>query len=99
MAKQSPRAQPPVVVIDDDPLFRRSITRLLKAEDYQPEVYESLGEFLSAGRLPQVGCALLDLNLPDASGLEIQQEPTRLAPALSIVFSPLSARSPRASRR
>ena len=85
VAKQNPTAQP-VIVIDDDPLFRGSITRLLEAEGYRPDVYESLGEFRSGGKLPQVGCAVLDLNLPDATGLEIQQELARLAPALSIVF-------------
>lgn len=86
MAKKNPPAPPQVIVIDDDPLFRRSITRLLEAEGYRPDVYESLGEFRAAERLPQAGCALLDLNLPDGTGLEIQQELARLAPALSIVF-------------
>jgi FixJ family two-component response regulator len=58
----------------------------LEAEGYRPDVYESLGEFRSAEKLPQAGCAVLDLNLPDGTGLDIQQELARSAPALSIVF-------------
>ena len=75
-----------VVVIDDDRLFRRSITRLLETHGYETEAYQSLNEISAAGRIPQMGCALLDLNLPDTNGLEIQDKLAIIAPALSIVF-------------
>jgi FixJ family two-component response regulator len=36
--------------------------------------------------MPQVGCAILDLNLPGRNGLEIQDRLAGLAPSLSAVF-------------
>jgi FixJ family two-component response regulator len=78
--------QPLVVVIDDDRLFGRSIKRLLESHGYQATVYESLDQFTAADNVPQVGCAILDLNLPDFNGLEIQARLATIAPSLCIVF-------------
>jgi FixJ family two-component response regulator len=75
-----------VVLIDDDRLLRRSVERLLKTNGYFATTYDSLRQFLEAGRIPDLGCAILDLNLPDGSGLEIQQELARSAPTLSVIF-------------
>lgn len=75
-----------VVLIEDDHLLRRAVARLLEAHHYAVATYDSLGQFTSAGPVPQVGCAVLDLNLPGASGLEIQQKLGNVAPALSVVF-------------
>jgi FixJ family two-component response regulator len=80
------RIQPVVLIIDDDGLFRRSIKRVLDAHGYSTATYESLNQFTDAGKVPQIGCAILDLNLPDSNGLEIQQKLTYIAPTLSTVF-------------
>jgi FixJ family two-component response regulator len=78
--------RPEVVLIDDDRLLRRSIERLLKANGYFATTYDSLRQFLGTGRIPNLGCAILDLNLPDGSGLEIQKELATSAPTLSVIF-------------
>jgi FixJ family two-component response regulator len=78
--------RPEVVLIDDDRLLRRSIERLLKAAGYFVTTYDSLRQFLGTGRIPNLGCAILDLNLPDGSGLEIQKELATSAPTLSVIF-------------
>jgi FixJ family two-component response regulator len=84
--KSIDRIQPVVLIIDDDGLFRRSIKRVLDAHGYSTATYESLNQFIGAGKVPQIGCAILDLNLPDSNGLEIQQKLTYIAPTLSTVF-------------
>jgi len=85
-AVQNQAALGPVVVIDDDALFRRSITRLLETHGYQPKAYESFDNFEASGLIPQAGCVILDLNLPRRGGLEIQNKLAVMAPALCIVF-------------
>jgi FixJ family two-component response regulator len=75
-----------VFIIDDDELFRRSIKRVLDAHGYSAATFESLNQFTAAGEVPQIGCAILDLNLPDSNGLEIQQKLACIAPTLSTVF-------------
>jgi FixJ family two-component response regulator len=79
-------AQPVALVIDDDQLFRRSIARILEAHGYTTATYESLAQFTAAKAIPQFGCAILDLNLPDSNGLQIQDRLTRVAPALAVIF-------------
>jgi FixJ family two-component response regulator len=75
-----------VIVIDDDPSVRKSIKRLLEAHGHSVQTCGSLDEFAAAGSIPQVGCVVLDLNLPGIDGLEIQAKLAVLAPTLSIVF-------------
>ena len=75
-----------VVVIDDDQLFGRSIRRLLEAHGYKTAAFESFDQFKKTRNIPPIGCAILDLNLPDSSGLEIQDSLANIAPALSVVF-------------
>ena len=84
--KSIDQIQPVVLIIDDDRLFRRSIKRVLDAHGYSTATYESLNQFIDAGKVPQIGCAILDLNFPDSNGLEIQQKLTYIAPTLSTVF-------------
>lgn len=79
-------ASPQVVLIDDDRMLCRSIKRLLETSGYPTATYDSPGRFLKAGQIPRFGCAILDLNLPDTSGLDIQDRLTRLAPTLPIIF-------------
>jgi FixJ family two-component response regulator len=85
-AKQTIEVQPEIVVIDDDRLFRQSIRRLLETHGYKSATYDSLEQLTDAGKIPQVGCAILDLNLPASSGLEIQDRLTKVAPALAVIF-------------
>jgi FixJ family two-component response regulator len=79
---QNPRA----LIIDDDELFRSSLKRILNVHGYATSIYESLAELVNQKDLPQVGCAILDLNLPDSNGLEIQERLAKAAPALAIIF-------------
>lgn len=85
-ATRTKPVQPAVLVIDDDHLFRRSITRILLASGCIVASYESLPQLATGNEVPQVGCAILDLNLPDSNGLGIQQRLAKLAPALSVIF-------------
>jgi FixJ family two-component response regulator len=86
VAKQTTSLPASVIIIDDDSLLRRSIARLLQEHTHNVEAYESLAQLYETGKVPRIGCALLDLNLPGANGLEIQAKLAVVAPTLSIVF-------------
>src|SRR5579862_8790173 len=64
---------PTVVVVDDDVSVRESLELLIQNEGWQPALFESAQDFLT--RLPTVvpSCLILDVSLPDLSGLDIQQ--------------------------
>jgi FixJ family two-component response regulator len=85
-AEQKHAARAPVIVIDDDALFRRSLVRLLEEHGHQPKGYASFDHFEASETIPLEGCVVLDLNLPHRNGLEIQNKLAAIAPTLCVVF-------------
>jgi FixJ family two-component response regulator len=81
-----PPAPPTVVVVDDDVSVRESLELLIQNEGWQAALFESAQEFLA--RLPSVdpSCLILDVNLPDLSGLDIQQRISDEKFSIPIIF-------------
>ena len=81
-----PPTKPTVVVVDDDISVRESLELLIENEGWQPALFESAQEFLA--RLPTLApsCLILDVNLPDLSGLDIQQRISEEKSSTPIVF-------------
>jgi two-component system response regulator FixJ len=65
-------AEPVIVVVDDDDAVRDSLAILLETAGYAVRTYASGLDLLDAG-LPQTGCVVLDVRMPDIDGLELQQ--------------------------
>lgn len=62
-----------VYVIDDDISMRKAIGRLLESQDYSVEMFKSAREFLARATHTGPSCIILDLNMPELSGLQLQQ--------------------------
>jgi FixJ family two-component response regulator len=77
---------PMVFVVDDDPSIRRSVNRLLKSSGYRAETFATAREFLQRDAYPGPACLVLDLQLPDQDGLEVQQVLAGTDHSLPIVF-------------
>jgi FixJ family two-component response regulator len=75
-----------VFVVDDEPSVRKSVGRLLKAVGYRVETFASAQEFLHAGREDEVACLVLDVQMPDLNGLELQEALAATDRPLGIVF-------------
>jgi two-component system response regulator FixJ len=74
-----------IYVVDDDPAIRRSLERLLDTVGFQVASYATPKAFLGvAGDLP-VGCALLDLRMPEMDGLEVQAHLLLINPDLPVI--------------
>jgi FixJ family two-component response regulator len=65
-----------VFVVDDDISVRESLELLIAAAGWRAELFASAREFLARPRPSGASCLILDVNLPDLSGLELQ---TRIA--------------------
>jgi FixJ family two-component response regulator len=75
-----------VILIDDEPSVRRSLSRLLRSAGYRVREFASAGEFLESP--PQEGphCLVLDVKMPEMNGLELQQALAQGDRSLPIVF-------------
>lgn len=62
-----------VFVVDDDARLRAAICDLLASVDLHAVAFGSIGGFIAFDRPDLPGCLVLDVNLPDASGLEFQR--------------------------
>ncbi|ALL68280.1 two component transcriptional regulator, LuxR family [Paraburkholderia caribensis MBA4] len=79
--------EPPVVyVVDDDRSTRESISALLRSVDLRVEIFGSTRDFLLFPKLDTPSCLLLDVRLPNESGLELQQQLVKSGLSLSIIF-------------
>jgi FixJ family two-component response regulator len=81
-----PDLAPRVFVVDDDVSVRESLEALIRHEGWQAETFESAREFLSRIEISAPGCLILDVNLPDLNGLELQERLASEHAAMPIIF-------------
>lgn len=62
-----------VFIVDDDVSVRESLELLIANAGWQPKLFASAQEFLACPRPSAPSCLVLDLSLPDLSGLELQR--------------------------
>jgi FixJ family two-component response regulator len=76
---------PKVFVVDDDVSVRQSLEALIRWAGWEVAVFETAEDFLRVPRLRVPTCLILDVRLPDLSGLEVQ---ARVAahPHMPIIF-------------
>ena len=68
-----PHTTPIVFVVDDDVSVRESLELMIRWAGWQPETFASAREFLSHPRVLAPSCLVLDVNLPDLNGLDLQK--------------------------
>lgn len=75
-----------VHIVDDDDAVRHSLRCLLDSIRIQSAVYATGRAFVDREPDQRPGCVLLDLRIPDMSGLAIQRELAEEAPHLPVIF-------------
>ena len=76
-----------IFVVDDDPLVRKALQRLLKSAGYFTETFPSAKEFLSSGNSSEgPACIILDVKMPGLSGFDLQEELSAASYAMPIIF-------------
>jgi len=66
-------AVPVVFVVDDDISVRESLELLIRNAGWQADIFSSAQAFLCRPRVFAPSCLILDVNLPDLSGLDLQK--------------------------
>jgi FixJ family two-component response regulator len=75
-----------VLVIDDDPEFRDSLGRLLRSVGLDARLFASVADFLRSDRPNGPTCLVLDVRLPEQSGLDFQRELAAADVQIPIIF-------------
>ena len=68
------RDAPVIAIVDDDESFRQALERFLGTFAFRVRTFASGEEFLQSSELGRVACLLLDLAMPEMSGLELKQQ-------------------------
>ena len=79
-------ATPIVFIVDDDISVRESLELLVRHEGWQPQLFASAQEFLSHTRPHVPSCLVLDVNLPDLNGLDLQKRIAAHRSDIPVIF-------------
>ena len=77
---------PLVFVVDDNLSVRKSLSRLLTLAGYTVETFRSAREFLMREAPAGPCCLVLDVRMPDLTGIEMQEALAAAGRRMSIVF-------------
>lgn len=75
-----------VLVVDDEAEVCTSLKRLLESADLEVLTFSSAREFLSAKHPDVPSCFVVDVRLPDLTGLDLQQELIKAKIEIPVVF-------------
>ena len=81
-----PATRPFVFIADDDLSIRESLESLIRSAGWQVQSFGSAGELLAHPQPSVPRCLLLDMELPDASGLDVQTTLAGGGAPMPIVF-------------
>ncbi len=87
-----------VFLVDDDPAVLDSTRCLLAGAGYNVEVYASATEYLEAYDPQNSGCLVLDLRMPEISGLQLQEKLVAIGEHMPIIFVTAHGDVPACSR-
>jgi FixJ family two-component response regulator len=81
-----PESDPTVLVIDDDPSFRASLGQLLRSVGLDSQLFACVPDFLKYERPNGPVCLVLDVRMPERSGLEFQRDLAAADIQIPIIF-------------
>jgi FixJ family two-component response regulator len=65
-------ASPWIAIVDDDPAVLKALSRLLRTRAFRTQTYRSGEEFLAALPAGLPLCLIVDLQMPEMNGMELQ---------------------------
>src|SRR6201981_3129739 len=79
-------AVPTVFIVDDDRSMRQAIQDLVESVGLRAEAYATAQEFLRRQRTSDPSCLVLDVRLPQMSGLDFQRQLADTGVQIPIIF-------------
>jgi FixJ family two-component response regulator len=82
----NPAAVPTVYIVDDDGGVRRAVQDLVESVGLRAESFATGQEFLNKKRTSDPSCLVLDVRLPELSGLDLQRTLADVGMHIPIIF-------------
>jgi FixJ family two-component response regulator len=77
---------PQISIVDDDASVRASMKRLLISSGYKAESFPSVDDLLDSGQLQDISCIIADVQMPEASGFDMQRALKDAGYRIPIIF-------------
>jgi FixJ family two-component response regulator len=74
-----------IAIVDDDQSVCEALESLLRSIGFRAATFMSAHDFLRSPELPNVSCAILDVRMPNMSGIELQRHLITTRP-IPIIF-------------
>jgi len=81
-----PQSLESVCIVDDDASVRHSIEQLLDSDGLKAQSFEEADDFLAHARSHAVSLAVLDVWMPDTSGLQVQARLREVSPDTKVIM-------------
>ena len=75
-----------VLVVDDDPGMLKAVQRLLRQHAYEPILFSSAQAFRNHSDIEKAACVILDINLPDGSGIELREDLKAAGVSVPVIY-------------
>lgn len=86
IATKENKRKPTVYIVDDDDGMRRALSVLMTTVGYEATAFARPGEFLAKYDPNRPACLVLDVRMPEMSGLEVQQQLNRSGAMLPVIL-------------
>jgi FixJ family two-component response regulator len=75
-----------ICLLDDDPSVLKALSRLLSSADLHAEAFSDCNEFLCYVQIHRPKVALVDVCMPQMSGLEVQSRLREVSPSTRVII-------------
>jgi FixJ family two-component response regulator len=77
---------PQISIVDDDDMVRAATERLVNSLGFNARTFASAELFLQSTSLSKTQCLILDVQMPNMSGIELQDHLSQLGLKIPIIF-------------
>ncbi len=85
-SRNEPTDRTTVFIVDDDPAVLKALKRLIGTTGYTVKTFSSAEEFLQCEHYFGYGCLVVDLHMPDKTGIDLQAELNKRKYTMPIIF-------------
>jgi FixJ family two-component response regulator len=75
-----------ILVLDDDSSILTALKRTLNIHGFAAHTFQSIEDFLARANLREAACLVLDINVNEASSIDLSQQLKRSGHSLPVIF-------------